>query len=135
NNHELSILVATGTVTGQVIARKFAPVLFVVSLPVAVNCSQHRRPRASNNQFAADVRPDVFAIWIYHRWINPKKRERGAARFGRDSAGQGSNHDRAGFGLPPRVNYRAATAADYLLVPHPGLRIDRFADRPEQPQR
>ena len=42
---------------------------------------------------------------------------------------------RAGLGLPPGVDDRAALAADHLVVPEPGLRVDRLADRPEQPQR
>ena len=41
----------------------------------------------------------------------------------------------AGLGLPPGVDDRAAPAADDLPVPEPGLRVDRLADRAEQPQR
>ena len=49
--------------------------------------------------------------------------------------GQRRDHDRAGLGLPPRVDDRAAAAADVLVVPEPGARVDRLADRAEQPQR
>ena len=39
-----------------------------------------------------------------------------------------------GLGLPPRVHHRATAAADHLPVPHPRLRVDRLADRPEETQ-
>ena len=52
-----------------------------------------------------------------------------------DEAGQRRDHDRAGLRLPPRIDDRAALAADLLVVPHPRLGIDRFADRSEEPQR
>jgi hypothetical protein len=41
----------------------------------------------------------------------------------------------AGLGLPPGVDDRAAVAADRPPVPHPGLGVDRLADRAEQAQR
>ena len=50
-------------------------------------------------------------------------------------ARQRRDHDPAGLGLPPRVDDRAAPAADHLVVPEPRLRVDRLADRAEQPQR
>ena len=49
--------------------------------------------------------------------------------------GSGRDHDGAGLGLPPRVDDRAALAADVLVVPDPRLGVDRLADRTEQAQR
>ena len=48
---------------------------------------------------------------------------------------QRRDHDHPRLGLPPRVDDRAALAADVLVVPDPRLGVDRLADRPEQPQR
>ena len=53
----------------------------------------------------------------------------------RRDAGQRRDHDHARLGLPPRVDDRAAAAADVLVVPDPRLRVDRLADRAEQSQR
>src|SRR6202023_3167741 len=53
----------------------------------------------------------------------------------RGDAGQRRDHDRAGLGLPPGVDDRAATLADDLVVPEPGLGIDRLADRAQQAKR
>ena len=52
----------------------------------------------------------------------------------RGDAGQRGDHVRAGLGLPPGVHDRAAAAADVLVVPEPGLGVDRLTDRAEQPQ-
>ena len=49
------------------------------------------------------------------------------ARLGRGHAWQWGDHDRAGFGLPPRVHYGAAVTADDVAVPPPGLLVDWFA--------
>ena len=50
-------------------------------------------------------------------------------------AGQRRDQDAARFGLPPGVDDRAAVVADHAVVPLPGFRIDRLADRAEQAQR
>src|ERR1019366_223358 len=42
------------------------------------------------------------------------------------------DHDRAGLRLPPRVDDGAAFVADDVVVPHPRLGIDRFADGAEE---
>jgi hypothetical protein len=40
-----------------------------------------------------------------------------------------------GLRLPPGVDNRAAAVADDPVIPFPGFRVDRLADRAEQPQR
>src|SRR5207244_7508592 len=49
-------------------------------------------------------------------------------------AGQRRDQDVARLRLPPRVDHRATPLADDLPVPDPGLRVDRLADRAQQPQ-
>ena len=49
--------------------------------------------------------------------------------------GERRDHHCAGLGLPPRVDDRAATAADVLPVPDPRLGVDGLPDVAEQPQR
>ena len=70
----------------------------------------------------------------------PRPRSRAAAcrpspGFAAWAPGQRRDHDVAGLGLPPGVDDRTALAADHLPVPEPRLRVDRLADRAEQPQR
>jgi hypothetical protein len=56
------------------------------------------------------------------------------ARLQLGGAGQRRDQDAAGLGLPPGVDDRAAAVADHAVIPFPGFRIDRLADRAEQPQ-
>ncbi len=51
------------------------------------------------------------------------------------TTGRGRDHEHAGLGLPPGVHDRAALLADDPVVPLPGLRVDRLADRAQQAQR
>ena len=60
-----------------------------------------------------------------------EKRERGGAGLGWSRSGQRCNQNRARFGLPPGIDDRAALAADHLVIPDPGLGIDRLADGAE----
>src|SRR5690606_10847728 len=55
--------------------------------------------------------------------------------LGGNGAGKRADHVAAGFRLPPRVDDLAALLADMLVIPEPGLGVDRLADRPEQAQR
>ncbi len=49
--------------------------------------------------------------------------------------GSGRHQDAAGLGLPPGVDDRAAAVAHHVVVPPPGVGVDRFADRAEDAQR
>ena len=75
---------------------------------------------------------NFFASFVDHRRIDAEKRQRRAAGFGRDRARQRRDHDRAGLRLPPGIDDRATAAADRLVIPHPGLGIDRLAHRAKQ---
>src|SRR5215468_8207084 len=39
-----------------------------------------------------------------------------------------------GLGLPPSVHHRTPSAADILVIPDPGLRVDRLADGTQESQ-
>ena len=71
---------------------------------------------------------------IDHLGDDAGQRLRATAGLGGRGAGERADHDAAGFGLPPGIDDRAAAAADLLVIPHPGFRIDRLADGAEQPQ-
>ena len=67
--------------------------------------------------------------------IDAEEREGRGAGFERGRPGKRGNHDRAGFGLPPGVDDGTASGANLLVIPHPGLGIDRFTDRAEEAER
>ncbi len=72
--------------------------------------------------------PSTIAGWT------PKNGRVAEPGLSRDRAGQRRDQDAAGLGLPPGVDDRAAPLADHVVVPEPGLGIDRLADRAEQLQ-
>ncbi len=51
-----------------------------------------------------------------------------------NGAGHGSDHDGAGFGLPPGIDDGTTLLADHLVIPFPGRGIDGLADGAEKAQ-
>ena len=101
---------------------------------VLVERAQHRRPRPREHEQALAVVDRLAVALVDDLGRDPRERPRRRARLGRGDPRQRRDHDRAGLGLPPGVDDRAALAADHLVVPEPRLRVDRLADRAEQPQ-
>src|SRR6476620_6696557 len=125
---KITIFIAARAVAREVIAFKFAPILLPVTRVVAVDSAQHRRPRPANDQFSADIRADFLSSLIDDSRIDAEEWKRAATRLGWRCAWKRGNHDRARFGLPPRVHYRTTSAAGDFMVPHPCFRIDGFTD-------
>ena len=135
---QVAVVVLLRAVAGEVVALlgEPRPVGLAVALVVAPDAAQHRRPRlGEHQQAAAAVRaPDLPSSSTTSAAMPGSARVAEPGLVGGD-AGQRADHDRAGLGLPPGVDDRAAVAADDPAVPHPGLGVDRLADRAEHPQR
>ena len=129
---EIAILVAPRAVPCEIAALDLAPILFLETGIVAVNGAQHGWPGFSDDELAALVGSNLFAIVIHDRGVDAEKWKRGGTRLERGGAGQRGDHLHTGFGLPPGVDDWAASAADVLIIPHPRFRVDRFADGAEQ---
>ncbi len=95
---------------------------------------RHRRPGLLHDEEAPLIGPDGLTVAGHDLGHDARQGTRGRAWHRGHGAGQGSDHDRAGLGLPPGINDRAATAADHPLIPHPCLGIDRLANRSQQSQ-
>ena len=102
---------------------------------VPVERAQHRRPRPLEHEQALTLVDRLALALVDDLGQDPGERPRRRAGLGRGDPRQRRDHDRAGLGLPPGVDDRAALAADHLVVPEPRLRVDRLADRAEQAQR
>src|SRR5258705_9677285 len=74
-------------------------------------------------------------LLIDDRWINAEEWERCTAWLCWNRAGQRRDHDHSSLGLPTSIDDRAAPAAYLLMIPHPSLGINRFADCAEQTKR
>src|SRR6185436_5906900 len=99
------------------------------------NTAEHAGPRFADDELAAGIAWDGVSFVVDNFGKNSEEGQGGAAGFGGDCAGQGSDHDNAGFGLPPGIDNRATLAADNLMIPDPCFGIDRFADGAEEAQR
>src|SRR5215217_2322105 len=132
---EVAVLVLAGRVTDEVhVPAELVPIGLDEAVVVAVERAQHPGPRAAQRQQAL-VRAGVLAVLLgHHAGFDPGQRPRRRARLRVRDARQRRDHDVARLRLPPRVDDRAALAADHHVVPEPRLRIDRLPDRAEQPQ-
>ena len=132
---EVAVLVDAGAVAGEVDVRILRPVRLPVALVVVVDPAQHRRPGAPQHEVAPTARADLVALLVEDRGVHARERPGRRAGLERRHSRQRRDHDHPRLGLPPRVDDRRAVAADVLAVPDPRLRVDRLADRAEQPQR
>ena len=132
---EVAVRVDPAAVAREVHPREPSPVGAQEALGVLVDAAQHRRPRPGEHEVAAArAVGDLVAVGVDH--LRGHAREGCVAEPGRSvvTPGQGRDQDHAGLGLPPRVDDRAAPAADVRVVPEPGLGVDRLADRSQQAQ-
>ena len=132
---EVAVLVAAGAVAGEVDVRHLAPVLLAVALVVAVDGPQHRRPGLLDDQQAALVGRHRLALPVHDLGHDARQRPRRRARLGRRSRPASG----AIMIMPVSVCHQVSTigqrfAADDLVIPHPGLGVDRLADRAQQTQ-
>src|SRR5215218_9727357 len=128
---EIAVLIAARAVASEIDAFNLRPVLLFITLVVAPDRSQHRRPWSFNHQITAFVCSNRLAVTCHHVSFDAGKWECAGAGLGRSCTGKRRDHDRAGFGLPPCVDNRAALLADDRAIPHPRFRIDWFADGAE----
>src|SRR5205823_4843979 len=125
---KITVFIAPCAVAREIIAFKFTPVLLAITALVAVDGAQHRRPWATNDQLATDIRSYFMASFIDHCRIDAKERKRRATRFGWSRARQRRNHDRACLSLPPCIDNGTTSPANSFVIPNPRFRIDRFAN-------
>src|SRR5882724_3691508 len=131
---EVTILVASGAVSGEINTFELRPVLLPVTLVISPNRPQDRRPGPPDNEIAAFVGAHLLPLASYDISFDPGKRFCGRAGLCRSRPRKRADHDSAGFGLPPRVNNRTPSLADDLSIPHPRFWIDGFADCAQQAQ-
>src|SRR3954470_3814560 len=132
---EVAVLVDARAVAREVHLLVLRPVRLAEALIVAEDAAQHRRPRALQHEIAAAARTDLVPPFVEDAGLDTRERLCRGSRLERRDARERSDHHHAGFRLPPRVAHGSAVTAYVLAIPDPGLRIDRLADRPEQPQR
>ena len=131
---EVAVVVELAAVAGEVAALELRPVRLLVALGVAVDAAQHRRPRPGQREVAAAAGRRPLPASSTTSALMPGSGNVALPGLSVVAPGQRADHDGAGLGLPPRVDDRAAAAADVGPVPHPRLGVDGLADAAEQAQ-
>ncbi|CEG10123.1 hypothetical protein BN961_03558 [Afipia felis] len=131
----ITVGIAAAAVAGEVLALVGGEVGLLETFVVAVDGAHLARPRFGDAQVAAAFALQHLAVGIDDLRHHAEERLGRRARLLCDGARQWRDHDAAGFGLPPGIDHRAAGITDHAVVPFPGFRVDRLADRAEQPQR
>src|SRR5205807_1885645 len=123
----VAVVVDLAAVAGEVAPLEPGPVRLLVALGVAVDPPQHARPRTGEGEIPT-APLDLVAGLVDDLGADARERERGRPRLEGGDTGKGRDHDAARLRLPPRVDHRAATSADVLPVPDPGLGVDGLSD-------
>src|SRR5205823_10575256 len=105
---EVALVVALRAVAREVFPLEARPVRVLVALRVAPDAAQHRRPGTPQCEIAAAGNTNVAPGVVADVGLDAGERKRRAAGLQRRRAWERADHDRTGFGLPPRVDDRAA---------------------------
>eukprot|EP00053_Salpingoeca_punica_P010178 m.91720 g.91720 ORF g.91720 m.91720 type:complete len:710 (+) comp15305_c0_seq1:340-2469(+) len=128
---EVAVGVTAATVAGKVVRLELREVCALEPLMVAIDGAHLSRPGVLEHKVAGALALNLHTLLVDHGGHNAKHREARRARLHRGGARQAGKHVAARLRLPPRVNNGAALAANDLVVPLPGLRVDRLADGAE----
>src|SRR4029079_7332500 len=127
----VAVVVLAGVVASEVVALELRPVLLFVAVVIAPDAAEHAGPGTADAEHAALVRFDGLASFVENRGDDAGERLGATAGLCWNRAGQRRHHDATGFGLPPCIDDRAALAANFAVIPHPGFGVDAFADGAE----
>ena len=129
---EVTVFIYPRAVACEVVPREARPVRLAEPRVVTEDPTHHRGPGPLEHEVAASLL-DALPLLVQHRCLDTGERPRRRAWLRGRHAWQRRDQHHPGLRLPPRVDDGAALATDVAVVPHPGLRVDRLSDRPEQP--
>src|SRR5262245_12369523 len=95
---EIAVLITTRSVPCEVHSGNLAPVLFLIALGVAVDRSQHRRPRSLQNEKTSLIRSDGISLTVNDVSDDSGKWPRRRSGFCWNCTGNGRDHDGPCFG-------------------------------------
>src|SRR5262249_17504497 len=130
----IAVGIAPTAVAGKVLALVGREVGLLEAGVVAIDRAHHPGPGPGDAEIAGGLAFEHLAVGVDDLRRHAEERPRRRARLQLGRAGQRRDQDAAGFGLPPGIDDRAAVLANHAIVPFPGFRIDRLADRAEQAQ-
>src|SRR5262245_51346017 len=131
----IAVTVAPAAVAGEILALVGGKVGVDEALVVAVDGPRDAGPSVENDEIAGALALDRIAVVVDERGLDAEEGERRRAGLELGRAGQRRNENAAGLGLPPRIDDRAASVANHVVIPLPGFGIDRLAHAAEKLER
>src|SRR5690606_10735694 len=129
---EIAVGVALGTVAGQVGAVVLGgEVALREPLAVAPDRADQGGPRTLDDQETATTRLDLATRFIDDGGVDAWQGQRARTWLQWSGTRQRGDHVHTGFGLPPRIDHRAAFAAHTRVVPDQRTATDRIALPPD----
>src|SRR5262249_13076756 len=120
---EITVFIAPGAIAREIHSGNLTPVLFLVSFGISINRPQHRRPGTLDNEKAALISSNWISMTIDDIDNDTRQWSSRRSRLGGNCTGNGRDHDRAGFSLPPGIDDRTGIVSDVLSIPNPGFGI------------
>src|SRR5262249_28270068 len=121
-------------VAGEISARIHGEVGLHEALVVAEDGAHLSGPGVGDAQISCGGALLHLALHVDDLRLNAEEWPRCRAGLELRRARQRRDEDAPGLGLPPGIDDGAAAVPDHAVIPLPRLRIDRLANRPEQPQ-
>jgi hypothetical protein len=131
----VAILVAAGTVTGEVVARIRREVGLHEALMVLVDGAHLTWPAIFQDQVAVRCAFQFRTLVVDECWANAEEWIGCRTGFQFRRASQRGDQNSAGFSLPPGIDDRALRVADNAVIPIPSFRVDRLSNRTQKAQR
>src|SRR5438105_12790570 len=78
---EVAVLIDFRAIARKILARISRPILFDVTVRIAINRAEHRRPRFGEHEVAPSPRTYLLALVIQYLGFYPRKRNRGRPRL------------------------------------------------------
>src|SRR5579872_3055760 len=127
--------IAAAAVAGEVFSLEGREIGLLETGVIAIDGAHLPGPGFRDAEIARRLALQHLTVAVDDLRHHAEERPRRRTRLEFRGAGQWRDQNAAGFGLPPGIDDRAAVVADHAVIPLPGFRIDRLADRAEQTQR
>ncbi len=131
----VTVFVATAAVAGEVLALIGREVGFDEALVIAVKRAHLARPAVDDAEITVHRTFNDSAFIIDQFRLDAEERSCCRTWLEVGCAGQRGDENAAGFRLPPCIDNRRPLVTNDVVIPFPGFRVDRLANRTEQAQR
>ena len=130
----IAVFVTTGTVTTEVGTGEGREVGLLETVVITEDGTHLTRPGVQQHQVAVGGAAQHIAFAVDQRRLYTEEGTSGRAGLEVGSAGQRSDQNAAGLGLPPGIHDGAALVTNHPVIPFPGFRVDGLAHRAQNAQ-